>query len=325
VPLAIASVSLALGGHCVGPPLAALGVALVCSLVALCFGRLQAWVGLRLCLVIDDGGTPLLRLVRVASTIPGLSAGALLVATPAIRGGGVFDQSVIVLTRHDEHGSVGYVLNRHIDGQHAAYFPLADAPPLLHALGVAEAPESVQHGVGGPVELDGWTVIHRFDGVPGSSPLVAGVETRLRAGGALSTLRERTQEAAAEWAADRQQRAEAGGAEEDVPVPLLVHALHGHAAWAPGQVCARPKRAGAVLRAPCKALRRSALASSPMGHAHTRHCPQLEGEIKASLWKWAPRIGIDFALHRDSTQLTWERALAAVAAEGAVAQGAAVA
>ena len=71
-------------------------------------------------------------------------------------------------------------------------------------------------------------------------------------------------------------RGNLGAPEQEV----LLHVLHGHAAWAPGQ---------------------------------------LDGEIRADAWTWAAEIGPRFALGGDAHPATqheqWERAVQAVAAQ----------
>lgn len=233
--------------------------------------------GVRLCFVVDDHGSPLLRLIRVGAPIRSLAAGAVLVATDAI-GGGVFECSVVLLTQHDAHGSAGYILNRPLDP--AAF---DGGAPLRHALAIPELVDPTQspieHGIGGPVDQLEWSVLHTFDRVPGATPLrfeggegVRRPRRSLYLGGDLSTIREHARQcvAGARWA-PRDVRAEA--AEE---VPLCVQALQGHAAWAAGQ---------------------------------------LEGEIRAGAWTWAAEIGPDLVMRRADvwpSRAVWESARAAV-------------
>lgn len=240
-------------------------------------------LGVRLCFVVDEHGGPILRLVRVGAPVRGLAAGALLVATNRV-GGGFFEKTVIVLTRHDQAGSVGLVVNVPIShptrearmaaqgamGYNAAF---DDGPPLRHALALPEAPEAVWHGVGGPVDITPMAsaVIHAFSedagnnnndnnhSVPGATPLFERPfepheRPSLFVGGDLATLRER-----ASRAVQGGGRAEREGEVRRVQrsAGVLMRVLHGHAAWAPGQ---------------------------------------LEGEIHAAAWTWAADLGEEFAL-----------------------------
>ena len=134
-----------------------------------------------------------------------------------------------------------YILNRPLD---------ADAAPrvatLRHALRVADA-AAVAHGVGGPVSLADFTILHRFGGVRGAEAVGVG---DLHVGGDLLELRE----AAAAAVALRDGRIDGGrGGADNKP---LVRVLYGHAGWAPGQLegeiaagawkCARPPPATRV-------------------------------------------------------------------------------
>lgn len=203
----------------------------------------QRILGLKLCLVVDDDGTPLLHVVRVGSAIDCLEAGALLVATDKIRGG-IFDRAVVLITRHDANGTVGYIVNSGFDRMRIRHPAFENGAPLLHALAVPEAPDLVAHGIGGPVGLESWTILHRFENVAGAIALGDG----LFVGGDLGSVRLRASNVA-----------EVLGAQEEGPPEMLVRALHGHAAWAPGQ---------------------------------------LEGEIRSQIWEWAPRLGNGFAMRR---------------------------
>lgn len=63
-------------------------------------------IGIRLALGVDDVGAPHLRLIRHGGTVPGLARGALLVS--ANIDGGIFHQSVLVITKHGEwEGTTG--------------------------------------------------------------------------------------------------------------------------------------------------------------------------------------------------------------------------
>ena len=255
-------------------PIAFVGLILICVLYFA--DELQMILGFKICLTVDDDGVPIFRLVRVGSRIPGLGVGALLVATDVVRGG-IFDRSVIVLTRHDEYGAIGYIVNVPGDAVDPMVMPrrhfagFENGPPLQDALAVPEAPEAVQHGVGGPVDLDEPFLIHGFDRIAGATPLgeLTGYHHRLYMGGDLASVRARAREAV---------RARAAAAvPPSVEPPVLVRALHGRSAWAAGQ---------------------------------------LEGEIKRGVWEWAPGVGLDFALGRNDrapSHTMWHRALAAIA------------
>ena len=182
--------------------------------------------------------------------------------------------------------------------------PIADdldlGPPLRHALAVPEAPRgSVQHGIGGPVDLGGWaTVLHRYENAPGATPLLgderaafaaaeaAGDHALLRLqqqpreqvmmGGDLGGLRERVRERNNTFG-------QFGAVLPGGPYgnECVLKALHGHAAWAPGQ---------------------------------------LDGEIRAKAWTWAAGIGPSFAMtvldtldaDGDVRGVMWEKAMEAV-------------
>ena len=102
-------------------------------------------------------------------------------------------------------------------------------------------------GVGGPVSLADFTILHRFGGVRGAEAVGVG---DLHVGGDLLELRE----AAAAAVALRDGRIDGGrGGADNKP---LVRVLYGHAGWAPGQLegeiaagawkCARPPPATRV-------------------------------------------------------------------------------
>ena len=134
-------------------------------------------VGVRLAFVVDTEGIPFLRVVRIGSHIHGLAAGALLVATERI-GGGIFARSVLVITQHNASGTMGYILNLPYDFindlGHARHVGGDEGAPLRHALAAPDAPEgTVQHGLGGPVDLDGWAaILHTYAHIPGATPLL---------------------------------------------------------------------------------------------------------------------------------------------------------
>ena len=281
-------------------------VALV-VIAVLAFGGLRLFVslglraaGLRIAFVVDERGAPILRLVRVGSPVRGLAAGALLVATDRINGG-FFHRSVIVLTQHDASGSYGYTINLPLggggdggrggglDGMRPP-FEFEGGPPLRHALEVPEARTVVQHGVGGPVDIEPWgaAVLHRFgrggrgdgsvllieaDDAGAGADAGAVAAPRVRIGGELSVLRRFARDAVL---AHLRTRPPGGRANGDDEPPLFLHVLHGHSAWAPGQ---------------------------------------LEGEIHDGAWEWAPGLGEDFAMRRYGRRdEVWLLARAAVAA-----------
>ena len=284
-------------------PLGFTSVGAVLALAALIItGKLQELVGFRLCLVVDDDGMPVLRFVRVGAAIDGLAAGALLVATDAI-GGGIFSGSVVLITRHDEHGTVGYIVNQPVEATQQRNLTWATAmPPLQHALAVPNSLGIVEHGCGGPVGLESWEVLHAFRGVTGASHIGRGVwiggdlsELRDRIGAKAQLVRHRRAGAAARpegrgggeggGSGDRRAGAERAGAEratlrrdvEAAEAPqVCVHVLYGYAAWSPGQ---------------------------------------LEGEIRSQLWTWAADAGLQFALGGNDERgghETWERAFRVV-------------
>ena len=131
--------------------------------------------------------------------------------------------------------------------------------------------------MGGPVDLESWIVLHPFEGVAGATPLVeangddprargdgGNAASRVYAGGPLGVLRDRARAAAAAQRSSRGRGGGDAGAGAEVEAgreggAVLLHALHGRAAWAVGQ---------------------------------------LEGEIRSGLWTWAPGIGPGFAMSR---------------------------
>jgi len=236
-------------------------LAMLAVIVFIALGQVQSLLGFKLCLVVDEDGAPLLRLIGIGSRIPGLATGALLVATDAI-GGGIFEQSVIVITRHGEGGTAGYIVNCPIERMRADHPAFESDAPLRHALSVPEAPHLVQHSVGGPVGLDHWVVMHRYADVDGAVALGGG----LYLGGDLVALRAHARAAAIADAA--------------LDEPVQVRVLHGHAAWASGQ---------------------------------------LEGEIRSGAWEWAPDLGYEVAMRRAEPRLgldLWHAAMASVRARG---------
>jgi len=247
---------------------------LLAVVIVLCFDHLQELLGFKLCLLVGNEGTPILRLVRVGSPIPGLGVGALLVATDAI-GAGIFHRTVIVITRFDEAGTLGYIVNCPITHLPATHTGFESGPPLQHALAVPELPDAIQHCLGGPVDLQSWVVFHRFATVPGATPLGGGIVL----GGDLAEIAGHARQAA------RVRAREQSNSTSTPTEPVLAKALHGHAAWAVGQ---------------------------------------LEGEIRSQMWEWAPDIGPEFTMHRTDAEAelqTWYRAVAAVAVRNADARG----
>jgi putative AlgH/UPF0301 family transcriptional regulator len=312
-----------------------LAVALLLALQCGFSSWFQRLLSVRFCFVVDQHGVPMLRLVRVGAPVQGLAAGALLVATDRI-GGGFFERTVIVLTKHDSHGTVGLVINCAADGRPGIGFD--GAPPLRDALEVPEAPCLVQHGLGGPVDIGDSTVLHKFgDRIPGAQPLLAnGRDTGVYVGGQLTALKQKTCEAAAALRAARVQQQASGrrnngtaaaSAEEGQGPAELLEQLRanfhrgleqrpgideqGLPRWAPVQ---REEPLGEPPPVTLRVL-----------YGHAAWAPgQLAGEIRANAWTWAADIGPAFAMRGGNGPLwleeaqpieTWERALAAVAVE----------
>jgi len=177
--------------------------------------------GARLALTVDGNGMPLLRLIHTGAPVVGLAAGTLLVSTEAI-GGGIFHQSVLLITQYSrETGTTGYILNVPVGEQGRA--------ELRHALNVDGAPGAVMHGVGGPVALAEWQVLHGFDGIEGATEVGQGQGCFV--GGELPQIQAAAREA---WAREAAARRARGGPPR--PPPVLVQVVYGHAAWAPGQL-----------------------------------------------------------------------------------------
>ena len=86
-------------------------------------------IGIRLALGVDDVGAPHLRLIRHGGTVPGLARGALLVS--ANIDGGIFHQSVLVITKHGEwEGTTGCA---QLGAQFGAQFSERQSPtPQVH-------------------------------------------------------------------------------------------------------------------------------------------------------------------------------------------------
>lgn len=237
-------------------------------------------VGVRLAFVVDEDGSPLLRVLRVGSEIRGLTAGALLVSTDHI-GGGIFERSVIVLTEHNAHGTKGYILNvpyeriRHLG--HGRFGAADDGAPLRHALAAPTAPDgTVQHGLGGPVELGGWAaVLHTYPGIPGATPLLVRAAHGATAHGTAQGAAALNDAEAQAEAAPPLQYPGAPPAPRDTPPVYIggdtaalraaverdatvggatgwrgacrLKVLYGHAAWAPGQLEGEIRAHGARL------------------------------------------------------------------------------
>jgi len=257
---------------------------------------LPALFGLRLCMLVDGDGTPSLRLVRVGSNIQGLAAGALLVATDAIRGG-IFDRAVVVITRHDEEGTAGYLINCPIERIRTNHPVFESGAPLRHALATPEDPFAVSHGLGGPVGLDTWVVLHAFENVPGATRLGSG----LHVGGDLATLRERAraslldQRGAVDGAEAQQadaRGAQAGAADgaAEVAAAFRADALHVRGEVDAASLWRSHRWVGTTPRERTHVLARAL-------HGHSSWAPgQLEGEIRSGLWKWGAGQGYEFAL-----------------------------
>jgi hypothetical protein len=285
-------------------------------------------VGVRFTFVVDEDGPPILRLVRVGSPVRGLAAGALLVATERV-GGGFFERTVIVLTRHDHTGSIGYVVNLpmhapsvpFLAARYAGGFGFEDGPPLGHALALPEAPEAVWHGLGGPVGMSTMpsATLHRFgrrahpapgdEPVPGATPLVEGTApaaSTVFVGGDLITLHARARAAAA-----------AAAAAASKPTATA------DPAWEEEEEENEENDGGAAAggRGGVGGLQLRVL------HGYASWAPgQLEGEIEAKVWAWASGLGADVALEgaprtaegrdaqpHEERDLIWERALRRVA------------
>ena len=213
---------------------------------------LPALLGVRLCMLVDEDGTPSLRLVRVGSNIQGLAAGALLVATDATRGG-IFDRAVVVITRHDEEGTAGYLINCPVERISTNHPVFESGAPLRHALATPEDPFAVSHGLGGPISLDTWVVLHQFENVPGATRLGSG----LHVGGDLATLRERARASLLDQRGTDAQQADARGAQAG--------------AGERGRRCGIPRGCPARER---RGRCRITLALAPMGGHSTRAHPR---------------------------------------------------
>lgn len=128
-----------------------------------------------------------------------LRGGRFLVASPALRDPN-FAQSVVLLVRHDERGTVGLIVNRRLT------LALEDALPDLERKPGASAPLHE----GGPVETDSLVLLlHEREPLPGATPVLDGVQ--------FSRSRE-VLELAVERSAER------------------FRAYVGHAGWGPGQL-----------------------------------------------------------------------------------------
>lgn len=240
--------------------LAALG-SLLLPHNALCMGLVLAvilingllrYAGVWFAITVDEAGTPSWRLIRHGPPVEGLEQGCLLVASTLIRGG-MFVRAVVVLTEHDPvQGSLGYILNQPLgeDDQDEAAILSRQALQLPHRSEVA-------HGRGGPVAVRDWTAFHSLDGVAGALPLGRGRFL----GGEVGEIRRRMREELPAQPAARpgQREAPRGVAER-----LRVQVLHGHAAWAAGQ---------------------------------------LEGEIRAGAWLWTAGVAHRFLLDRDPASM----------------------
>ena len=173
--------------------------------------------GVRMALAVDDDGVPLLRMIRTGAPVQGLAAGTLLVSTEAI-GGGIFYRSVLLITRYSrDTGTIGYIINMPVGEQGRA--------ELRHALNVEGAPGIITHGVGGPVAMAEWQVLHGFEGIDGATEVAEGCFV----GGELAQIQ------AAACAAWRELAARQNRGQPERP-PVLVQVVYGHAAWAPGQL-----------------------------------------------------------------------------------------
>ena len=251
---------------------------------------LPALFGVRLCMLVDEDGTPSLRLVRVGSNIQGLAAGALLVATDATRGG-IFDRAVVVITRHDEEGTAGYLINCPVERISTNHPVFESGAPLRHALATPEDPFAVSHGLGGPISLDTWVVLHQFENVPGATRLGSG----LHVGGDLATLRERARASLLDQRGTDAQQADARGAQAGAMASAAEGAaFRADALHVRGEVDAaslwRSHRWVGTPRERTHVLARAL-------HGHSSWAPgQLEGEIRSGLWKWGAGQGYEFAL-----------------------------
>ncbi len=98
----------------------------------------------------------------MAQLLPPPQKGSLLVAEPLL-GDPNFDRSVILLTEHNENGSVGFVLNKPLD------YRLEDL-----VIGFPPLETTVHHG--GPVQEDSLFFVHsKGDELAGSEPIAAGL------------------------------------------------------------------------------------------------------------------------------------------------------
>lgn len=165
-------------------------------------------LGLQPVLHTTDGHTRF-AFIRFGRPVPGLRAGTFLVASEQLSGS-MFRRSVMLLTDHIEgQGTRGYILNHPIDPQNLP--PRAFPPPAdLH-------PTGVECGVGGPVSMHTWEVIHSVRGVNGSTEVVPGVFR------------------GADFAALAQNMTNRGD-DTNTQMALQCKMLWGHAGWSAGQL-----------------------------------------------------------------------------------------
>eukprot|EP00997_Jenningsia_sp_PLL12_P005837 NODE_2371_length_935_cov_88.484199_g1951_i0.p1 GENE.NODE_2371_length_935_cov_88.484199_g1951_i0~~NODE_2371_length_935_cov_88.484199_g1951_i0.p1 ORF type:complete len:269 (+),score=70.99 NODE_2371_length_935_cov_88.484199_g1951_i0:55-807(+) len=126
-------------------------------------------------LSVDSEGRPQMLLGALGKPVEGVRVGQLLLSKGL---DGIFENTVVLLTRHDNSGSEGFIVNRMLSAQMAKEWDMD-----------AVQNDREFYGIGGPVEDDEEYVVHTVKSIRRARAVLPGIYV----GGSVSRVKRRVQ------------------------------------------------------------------------------------------------------------------------------------